>query len=146
MAIPAAVTFTALETDYHWDPRITVFMQAASPQGLGWANVSDFVYAASTEGELAPIVALVPDIVGIERVTQTSRVRQAWVALRAIVAKASVVKVSGLDDGDLETLLDQPTLEGFQDAFYARYRISFPPAIEPGDLAVSRLGIRRRHL
>ena len=106
--------------------------------GLNAAGLDDFIFCMASESEASSIV----DAAGVpteRKIQQTSRVRQAWSALRKARADAEKVKSRGLDDTDLDSLLTQPELDDIADHFYKRYRLVLPASVMPSDAVVSRL-------
>ncbi len=84
------------------------------------------------------MVSKIPELP--DSVRQAARLKRAWHAVRAAAAEAVEVKKKGAVAVDLDELLPEADLRDIAKSFWARYRTTFPPTIEPSDLVVSRLG------
>ena len=71
-------------------------------------TLTDFAYLFSAQNEVEAVVKQVNGVVIPE---QVSRVRQAWVTIKAVQEGAKILKRKGLETDDMDTLLPQPTLD-----------------------------------
>ena len=133
MASPQEI-FTELGRKYDWDEKVISWMTHAD--GLAAKNLDAFMYATTTEAEVAGIV----EAIGVtNKFAQTSRIRQAWLALRKGKEEEASLKRKVADENDLDVLLPQPNLDSIADIFWDRYKIAYTPDVEPSDLLISRI-------
>jgi len=134
-AVAVEQAFKKMQQDYAISD---VFIKwCLEPTGLGARSIEDFEFAMGAEGDAAALIAAaeVKDNV----IQQTSRVRQAWAALRKASNEKEVIKKRGIEDTDMDAILPQPELDKVHDNFWARHRLTFPPDIAPSDLLISRV-------
>ena len=135
MAANVLQTFQELAVQFGWEQEVVNWCVDAG--GLAAATINDFIMAATSESDWASIVNLIPNIQN--KLQQTSRLRQAWKALRDATDDQDKLKRKRLDDVDLDSLLQQPVLDSLQDQFWVRYHLSLPPYLAPSDSLISRL-------
>ena len=68
-----------------------------------------------------------------------ARLRRAWKSLRQTKEEQEAVKRKGVDETDLDILLPQPELDTIAARHWARYKLTWPPDIQPSDLLISRV-------
>ena len=133
MASPQDI-FTELGRKYDCDEKVISWMTHAD--GLAAKNLDAFIYAITTEAEVAGIV----EATGVtNKFAQTSRIRQAWLALRKGKEEEASLKRKVADENDLDVLLPQPNVDSIADIFWDRYKIAYTPDVEPSDLLISRI-------
>ena len=129
--------FAALKAKHDLNQRLVDWLVDAN--GLGAKSLNDFMFAITAESEAVTLV----DAAGVtdsgEKLRQTTRVRQAWVALRKASTEAERLKLRGSDDVDMDALLPQGQLDAYQDNVWVRYKTAYPPWLMPSDLLISRL-------
>ena len=126
--------FRKLADEYGWEKEVLDW--CLKEEGLGARGIDDFEYAISNEADVAALV----QATGVaNKFQQTSRVRQAWVALKKARSEAEAVEKRGLDEVDLDGLLPQPELDDIAKRFWLRYKLTWPPEIAPSDMLISRL-------
>ena len=69
----------------------------------------------------------------------TSRLRQAWRALKRARDDEDVVKRAGHDTIDMDDLLATSILDDIEARHWARYKMTWPPDIAPADTVISRI-------
>ena len=135
MAAPRIV-FAEPEKKFSWDPKIAKWLLADN--GLGAKSADDFLHmAASEQGN--EFEAVVKAAGCSNALQQVSRLRQAWTSVRHAASAADEVKKRGRDESDLDALLDQAALDNLQDEFFARYKMSYLPEVDPSEALISRL-------
>lgn len=102
-------------------------------------KVEDLEYAMTSKADASILVSRA----GIKEengdaLIETSRLRQLWVSLKSTRRDDEKITKRGLDEIDLDGLLSQPELDTVQQRFMTRYKIAFPPDVEPADTLVSR--------
>ena len=135
MATPTvAEVFDELATKFDLEPPVRTWLTAQD--GLGATKLDDFIFAASSPADISKMIeAAKPS----NKFLQTSRLRQAWEACgQAKKDEAELVK-KGLDESDLDKLLEQPVLDDLAARFWSRYKMAYPPEIAPSDLMISRI-------
>ena len=126
--------FDELAAKYKLDAKTRAWLTAAD--GLGAESLADFAHAAASESDLKAFV----DAAGADnKFIATSRLRQAWLAVRKAEEDDAAIKRKGMDENDLDALLDQAVLDSMEDRHWARHKLSWPPEIAPADLLVSRI-------
>ena len=68
-----------------------------------------------------------------------SRIRRAWSALKDAVKDAEKERARGSDDLDLDAPLPKAYLHAAMLQFWRRYKMSYPPGVDPSDSVNSRL-------
>ena len=135
-----AKAFKEMATKFSIDPKVIDWMM--DPAGLGATTLSDFLFCVKDAGEISDLTTTIMTAKGIdnaEKWATTSRIRQAWTALKDATDQAGVVRKRGVDQTDLDELLHQDDLDDLVQVFWNRYKMVFPPEINPGDVLVSRL-------
>jgi hypothetical protein len=134
-----AQVFAAMAVQFRWDPRVSTHFTGAAGDQFNWVEINDFIFAAANEDEVKILVDAVPELTAAEKLTQTSRVRQAWASLREAMKSTTEQRRRGLDEVDLDALLSERELGEIGDQFWDRYKVSYPPHLDPADTGVSRL-------
>ena len=73
------------------------------------------------------------------KLQQTSRLRQAWKALRTTVKASEDLKRWSREESDFYELLSSKDFEDIHDAYYMRYKSTYSPEVDPADTLVSRI-------
>ena len=107
-----------------------------SDEGLCAQSVAQFLHVFADASE---VKAVVDTIVTTNKLQQTARVRQAWTELTKATTAADLIKARGLDTDDMDSLLPTVQMESLNKAFWGRYKMSYPPHVEPSETLVSRL-------
>ena len=132
-----AAEFRKMADKYKWDEAVSTW--CLSTDGLGAQSMEDFIHCVEDPEKLSDIVKAA----GIKEVgnamRQSSRVRQAWVALKKAAAEMESVKRRGIDEADMDTMLPQTELDDMSKKHYVRYEMTWPPEVAPGDMLVSRI-------
>ena len=95
--------FTKIQEEYGWETAVTKFMMAKD--GLHAQKLDDFLKMVTCEGDIAGVMEQIKDV--SNRLQQTSRVRQAWVALVKADKMDEENKKRRLDSTDMDELLTQ---------------------------------------
>ncbi len=106
---------------------------------LKFKGLLDFYHLFTNLSEVNDIIKQVE---GIIIPLEVSRVRQAWTGVKDAVEAAAVVKKRGLEQEDMDALLQQEDLDDLQDCFWARYHMKYHPTVEPSDYLVSKCAKR----
>jgi hypothetical protein len=131
--------FAAMAVQFRWDPRVSTHFTGAAGDQFNWVEINDFIFASANEDKVKILVDAVPELTPAEKLTQTSRVRQAWASLREATKSTIEQRRRGLYEVDLDALLTERELEEIGDQFWDRYKVSYPPHLDPADTGVSRL-------
>ena len=130
---PAEI-FAEVASRFEIDDKVRDWL--TSPEGLGAKSLEDFLFAASTPADLEKLAtAAAPTNV----LLSTSRLRQARESLTTARDQDSAIRKRGMDEADMDKLLDQPSLDDIEARHWARYKMTWPPEVAPADLAVSRI-------
>ncbi len=130
--------FKELGDKYGWDPITVAWMTKAD--GLGASRMQDFVEITADPNRFDAIATMIKPTSGAyNELQQASRIRQAWKDLQDAQAAANALKKRGQDDTDLDALLTQDQLDDLADQHHARYKVTFPSTIAPGDVLTSRI-------
>ena len=100
---PIEEIFKKIQEEYGWQTAVTKFMIAE--EGLHAQKPDDFLKMVTDEGDIAAVVQQIKDV--NNRLQQTSRVRQAWVALVKAEKMEEEKKKRRLDSTDMDELLTQ---------------------------------------
>ena len=126
---------TELCEEYGWEEPVKTWI--LGDDGLGAQSLEDFIFCVPDEKAWVAIVDSIPGIQN--KLRQRGRVVRAWLDLRQSHREAQHLKRKRSDDGDLDAMLDKPAMDRIADAFHARYKLAWPPCVEPSDALVSRL-------
>ena len=131
---PAFFIFQGLQNMFNFDPKVTSYLV----DSMGLESLNDFIHLFTNESEVAELVTnQVPDLKA--RPLQASRLRQAWLGIKAAHAQEQLVKKRAAEPDDLDEILPQPELDDLTARFWQRYHVRYAPDLEPSDLLVSRL-------
>ena len=136
MSSPVDTAFDALQAKYNIGAEFRAWLTSST--GLAATQVTDFTYAVAVEADIDKMISAA-NVPTEKKWAETSRVRQAWVALRKKQEEEDKIKARGRDDTDLDAVLPQPDLDSLADQFYLRYKVTHPPWMAPSDLVVSRI-------
>ena len=129
----AEATFESLENSFKYDPAIT----KALLENEGVQTLNDFRYIFHSEAE---ILGWVSQHVEQNQRFQGSRLKQAWMAVRAQgEARDQDQDRSKVSMADLDDPLDDEEIHGMKDKFWKRHHITFPPEVMPADSLISRV-------
>ena len=84
----------------------------------------------------------VKDIVDINVLLQTSRLKQAWEGIRKAATLADEAKKKGSDGEDLDALLPREVLESGAEKFWALYHMKWHASVEPSEYLISKCARR----
>jgi hypothetical protein len=103
-----------------------VLKWVTKPEGMGCTSLEDFYYAV-TDSSIATIIVKGAKITeqGAQLV-QGGRIMQAVGALKQAEEDKRQLKLRGIENTDMDSLLTQPELDGLDDAFWRRYKMRFP--------------------
>ncbi len=100
-------------------------------------NLDDFRFFFTDESQLGDFAATDSTLKDAALRLQTSRLRQAWSAVRAAGTKREKSQ-SVSDVADLDDILEEVTLREVKQAFWKRHKLRYPTEIMPCDALVSR--------
>ncbi len=138
----------SLASDFKFDERVTAFLWQAPPLGLGLEDIHDFESAATNEAQWDSLIKMIPNLPDLEVTRQAGRCRRAWKAVCEAKIQKSEQKKRSSEAVDMDQILDDDELAALRNQFWMRYKLKFPPHIEPADIVVSRLvrEVRKRLL
>jgi hypothetical protein len=128
----AKETFEAMAVQFDFDPRIA---QAILDHGV--TDLETFSWLFTKPEEVGP--ALVDQFKDVDKpLAQVAKVRRAWAACKAYVSSREASRSKAATE-DLDEVLAGKDLAGIKNAFFRRYRMTYPPDLLPSDRLVSRL-------
>ena len=128
----AKETFEAMAVQFDFDPRIS---EAILDHGV--TDLETFSWLFTKPEEVGP--ALVDQLKNIDKpLAQVAKVRRAWAACKAYVSSREASRSRAATD-DLDEVLAGKELVDIKNAFFRRYRMTYPPDLLPSDRLVSRL-------
>ena len=134
MADPVAKEiFAKLQAEHGLGETVTTWL--TSPGGLGAKTLDDLLCSCTEDGVENLVKAAKPANLFLE----TSRLRQAWRALKRARDDEDVVKRAGHDSIDMDDLLATSILDDIEARHWARYKMTWPPDIAPADTVISRI-------
>ena len=99
-------------------------------------NLEEFRFLFDSEAEIGIWTARLKP--GDQEQLQVARLRRTWSAVKLFYQHAEQDR-SKVQASDLETLLGDAELRDIKAAFWARYRMRFPPEMYPSDATLSRI-------
>jgi hypothetical protein len=128
----AKETFDAMAVQFDFDPRIA---QAILDHGV--TDLETFSWLFTKPEEVGP--ALVDQFKDVDKpLAQVAKVRRAWAACKAYVSSREASRSKAATE-DLDEVLAGKDLADLKNAFFRRYRMTYPPDLLPSDRLVSRL-------
>ena len=99
-------------------------------------NLEEFRFLFDSEAEIGIWIARLK--LGDQEQLQVARLRRTWSAVKLFYQHAEQDR-SKVHSSDFETLLGDTELRDIKTAFWARYRLRFPPEMYPSDATLSRI-------
>ena len=128
----AKETFEAMAAPFDFDTRI-----AGAMLEHGVTDLETFSWLFTKPEEVGP--ALVDHLKNIDKpLAQVAKVRRAWAACKANVSSREASRPRAATD-DLDEVLAGKEFADIKNAFFRRYRVTYPPDLLPSDRLVSRL-------
>ena len=125
-------TFYALADQFGFDKRISDIII-----DCGVTDLETFSWLFTKPDEVGPL--LCDPIKDLDKpMAQVAKVRRAWAACVAYVKSRETARTRSAAD-DLDDVLPAPELLDIKNAFFRRYRMTYPPEMLPSDRLVSRL-------
>ena len=125
--------FEKLHVEFDLGPKVTTWL--TSPDGLAAKSLEYFLCACTEEGVQSLAEAAGPTNVFLA----TSRMRQAWRSLKRARDNDEAIIRSGNDTMDMDDILAISVLDDIEARHWARYKMTWPPDIAPGDTVISRI-------
>lgn len=101
-------------------------------------DIQDFRFWFNGEDEVAAFCARAKELQGDELALQVSRVRRAWVSVRAAATRKDEARAQTQPAADLDDLLEEVTLREVKSNFWRRYKLRYPAMLTPSDALISR--------
>ena len=112
--------FAKLQVEHGLGSTVTAWL--TSPGGLGAKTLDDLLYACTEDGVENLVNAAKPENLFLE----TSRLRQAYRALKRARDDEDIVKHAGHDTIDMDDLLATSILDDIEARHWARYKMTWP--------------------
>jgi len=125
-------TFKALCTDFEVDPRVEKLLL-----DTGMSNLEDMRYYFSDNDDVRTFSAADNTLKDGPLRVQVARMRAAWNSYCVLAKKRDDGRATH-ETHDLDDPLEEETLRGVVENWWARHKVKFPPDFTPGDQAIAR--------